>query len=401
MFWTTLFSFAALAEAAPQFGGGFGGVTMLRFGCPNVVIDRLDPLVNPGVIPSAHVHQIVGGDGFNASMTTGDVAETAQCTTCQFSEDFSNYWTANLYFKARNGSYKRVPQLGHALQFNDQFSTQTQGGILVYYVSAQPGQITAFKPGFRMLSGDAMMRSRPDTKLKRQNCYRCYTGPNYGGDTGAPCMDDRFAPTLLTAFWHLWKLIINTVSTLRLCLPSHAQVVSDPTFFSQRKLPTTVGHPVRSDIDSGFSCWDGKNLDSPNHQDHVAYPTTGPANFLSLGGSCPSTHPIRIPQLMYEVVWDTTKFNDQSQWPTDGSQPFYLSTGDNTGYGQHGDYVFGWKDDSLQKAMDTSGCMGARCASLLTQDINNAKQCSVKKVVAEDEDGWLDELPGISMPMAM
>lgn len=29
-------------------------------------------------------------------------------------EDFSNYWTANLYFKARNGSYKRVPQLGHA-----------------------------------------------------------------------------------------------------------------------------------------------------------------------------------------------------------------------------------------------------------------------------------------------
>jgi hypothetical protein len=31
-------------------------------------------------------------------------------------------------------------------QFNDRFSTQTQGGILVYYVSAQPGKITAFKP---------------------------------------------------------------------------------------------------------------------------------------------------------------------------------------------------------------------------------------------------------------
>lgn len=51
------------------------------------------------------------------------------------------------------------------------------------------------------------------------------------------------------------------------------------------------------------SCWDGKNLDSPNHQDHVAYPTSGPANFLSLGGSCPSTHPIRIPQLMYGKLW--------------------------------------------------------------------------------------------------
>ena len=133
------------------------------------------------------------------------------------------------------------------------------------------------------------------------------------------------------------------------------------------------------------SCWDGKNLDSPNHQDHVTYPTTGPANFLSLGGSCPSSHPIRIPQLMYEVVWDTTKFN--SEWPTDGTQPFYLSTGDNTGLGQHADYVFGWKGDALQRAMDTSGCMGARCANLQTQNINTAKACSVKKVVQEDEDG--------------
>ncbi|KAI2610082.1 uncharacterized protein GGS25DRAFT_244854 [Hypoxylon fragiforme] len=360
MFWTSLLSLAALAEAAPQFGGGFGGVTMLRFGCPNVVIDRLDPLVNPGSIPSSHVHQIVGGNAFNASMTTGDVSKAATCTTCQFSEDFSNYWTANLYFKARNGSYKRVPQLGHALQFNDQFSTQTQGGILVYYVSAQPGQITAFKPGFRMLSGDAMARSRSDTKLKRQNCFRCYTGPNYGGDVGAPCMDDNV---------------------------------------DSEALPNKVcPGGIRSNI-LFPTCWDGKNLDSPNHQDHVTYPTTGPANFLSLGGSCPSTHPVRIPQLMYEVVWDTTKFNDKSQWPEDGSQPFYLSTGDNTGYGQHADYVFGWKDDSLQKAMDTSGCMGARCATLQTQNINTARECSVKKVVSEDEDGWLPELPGINMPM--
>jgi hypothetical protein len=87
-----------------------GATTMLRFGCPQAVIDRLDPLVNPGQVPSGHIHQIVGGNGFNATMTTGDVSTTASCTTCEFSEDFSNYWTANLYFKARNGTYKRVQQ---------------------------------------------------------------------------------------------------------------------------------------------------------------------------------------------------------------------------------------------------------------------------------------------------
>lgn len=88
---------------------------MLRFGCAQVVIDRLDPLVNPGQAPSPHQHQIVGGNGFNMTMTTGDVSKSASCTTCAFSKDLSNYWTANLYFKSpKNGTYKRVRQLGAA-----------------------------------------------------------------------------------------------------------------------------------------------------------------------------------------------------------------------------------------------------------------------------------------------
>ncbi|KAF2751512.1 hypothetical protein M011DRAFT_483413 [Sporormia fimetaria CBS 119925] len=334
-----------------------GGLTMLRFGCAQVVIDRLDPLVNPGSIPSPHVHQIVGGNAFNASMTTGDVSTGATCTTCAFSDDFSNYWTANLYFKARNGSYKRVKQLGAARQFNDDFSTKIDGGVLVYYVSAQPGNVQAFKPGFRMLVGDPSRRT-PDPAMRRQNCYRCYTGPNFGGDTAAPCADNR----------------LDTAG-----LP-----------------PDVCKGGIRSNIHFP-TCWDGKNLDSPDHKSHVAYPTSGPANFLSLGGNCPSTHPVRIPQLMYEVVWDTTPFNDKSQWPTDGSQPFYFSYGDNTGYGQHADYVFGWKGNSLQVGMDATNCMGARCKDMKTQSIDAAKRCSVKTRVTEDHDGWLDHLPGMEM----
>lgn len=91
---------------------------------------------------------------------------------------------------------------------------------------------------------------------------------------------------------------------------------------------------------------------------------------------------------MLEVVWDTTKFNNKADWPADGSNPFYLSHGDNTGYGQHADYVFGWKDKSLQKAMDTSNCMGAAsCGGLKTQAVDVAKKCAVKPVVNEDRDG--------------
>jgi hypothetical protein len=34
---------------------------LLRFPCAQLVIDRLDPLVTPGQVPSPHLHQILGG----------------------------------------------------------------------------------------------------------------------------------------------------------------------------------------------------------------------------------------------------------------------------------------------------------------------------------------------------
>ncbi|KAF3762902.1 hypothetical protein M406DRAFT_342021 [Cryphonectria parasitica EP155] len=362
MAWSQVIGLLALSvlgtsSPTPQIGGGGAEYTMLRFGCAQVVIDRLDPLVSPGSVPSGHVHQIVGGNAFNATMTTGDVSDDTTCTTCAFSQDRSNYWTANMYFKASNGSYHRVPQGGAAYQFNDNFSTQIGGGILVYYVSYPSLNITAFKPGFRMLVGDYTRRTNPGSTLKYQNCFRCYTGPNYGGDTSAPCQGS------------------NDYQGLP---------------------PQACPGGIRSNI-LFPTCWDGVNLDTPNHQDHVAYPTSGPTTFIDQPGECPSTHPVRIPQVMFEVVWNTTQYNDE--WPTDGSQPFYLSYGDNTGYGQHADYVFGWQNTSLQGAMDVAGCMGATCsqANLLTQDINTAKECTVKKEVNEDEDGWMSALPGQSM----
>lgn len=69
-------------------------------------------------------------------------------------------------------------------------------------------------------------------------------------------------------------------------------------------------------------CWDGKNLDSPNHQSHVAY---GQGSGATGGGACPSTHPVKLPQVMYELMWNVTTFADKSLWPTDGSAPFVYS----------------------------------------------------------------------------
>jgi hypothetical protein len=39
-----------------------------------------------------------------------------------------------------------------------------------------------------MLVGDPMSRVK---KNKSQSCFRCYSGPNFGGDNAAPCSDSR------------------------------------------------------------------------------------------------------------------------------------------------------------------------------------------------------------------
>jgi hypothetical protein len=51
MRWVTLF---ALALVVPS-------DALIRFQCSQLVRQRLDPLVNPGLVPSPHAHQIVGG----------------------------------------------------------------------------------------------------------------------------------------------------------------------------------------------------------------------------------------------------------------------------------------------------------------------------------------------------
>lgn len=40
----------------------------LRFPCSTLTAQRLDPAAQPGSLPSAHLHMIVGGNAFNATM---------------------------------------------------------------------------------------------------------------------------------------------------------------------------------------------------------------------------------------------------------------------------------------------------------------------------------------------
>jgi len=305
---------------------------------------------------SPHLHQIIGGNAFNISMDpNNDLPALSTCTTCKFKEDLSNYWTAVLFFKHANGSFIRVPQMAN------QAVGSPNGGMTVYYIQPSSGEkVTAFKKGFRMIVGNPMLRSRkiePKSPEGQSLTFRCFSA-NFGGNDGAPGNGPN--------------------DTVDLPKKQCAGGIRSNTYFP--------------------SCWDGKTLDSPDHGSHVAFPVGqvgGGGLFIQYNGKCPSTHPVRLPQLFMETVWDTRPFN--SMWPKDGSQPFVWSMGDPTGYGQHADYVFGWKGDALQKAMDTCTDIGGvptSCKALTTISDAEMNKCMQAPRVQEKTDGYLPTLPG-------
>ncbi|KAF2688717.1 hypothetical protein K458DRAFT_475395 [Lentithecium fluviatile CBS 122367] len=359
MFWQLLV-LVALRVQDVSAQGKLGASDFIRFGCSQLVVERTDPLVNPGLLPSPHMHQIVGGNSFNVTMDPADIDPPKQstCTSCIYTEDTSNYWTASIYFKSpENGTFKRIPQMANGRQ-NGTLLEQ-EGGLTVYYMRPFSGtnkKTVVPKPGFRMLAGDPNLRTK--TGKAPGICHRCLKASERTmGGSGAPCSS------------------------------------GDTSEFPNKPCPGGIRATIIFP-----SCWDGVNLDSPDHKSHVAYaPGVGSGGLAS--DKCPSTHPVRIPQVMYEIMYDTSGPFSDAKYFKDGKQPLVYSFGDPTGHGQHGDYLFGWKDDSLQRGMDALGtkCGSEDCTQILKiQAGKDAIACTKKQQAPEDvgTSSWLKELPG-------
>jgi hypothetical protein len=57
-----MMQWATLAVAALFAQNVAAQLNLLRFACSQLVVERTDPLVNPGMKYTPHLHQIVGGN---------------------------------------------------------------------------------------------------------------------------------------------------------------------------------------------------------------------------------------------------------------------------------------------------------------------------------------------------
>jgi hypothetical protein len=71
------------------------------------------------------------------------------------------------------------------------------------------------------------------------------------------------------------------------CVGSSTSSLTVPSCPSGQQLRVTLRFPM---------CWNGKDLDSPNHRSHMAYGTGGDG-WVTRQGGCPSTHPVHLPEL--------------------------------------------------------------------------------------------------------
>ena len=170
-------------------------------------------------------------------------------------------------------------------------SPVTPSGFLVYYKTGyggvKPADVKAVPNGLRMISGSAKSATAAEADVGRFACV--------GGSNGVG-----------------WQKGI----------PS--------TCFQDNTMIMEVSFP---------QCWDGKNLDSPDHKSHMADAT---------GSGCPSTHPVALPAISYEIFYDLAKVNlsRMAKWRL--SSDNYASTSPG-GYSAHGDYVMGWDTATMAK----------------------------------------------------
>lgn len=88
------------------------------------------------------------------------------------------------------------------------------------------------------------------------------------------------------------------------------------------------------------SCWNGVDLDSPNHKSHMAYP---------VNGECPATHPVPVPMIEFKL-----------SWPVDGDLSD-VSFASGRGYSFHYDFFNAWDPTVLQALVEHCINGGLQC----------------------------------------
>ena len=99
-------------------------------------------------------------------------------------------------------------------------------------------------------------------------------------------------------------------------------------------------------------CWDGKNLDSPDHKSHMSDRVGVPGTNRAI---CPADHPVRIPLIGYNIHYSNPVKDAMKNWRLASDNYPSSMPG---GYSAHADWVNGWDEQLFARVI--ADCIQAR-----------------------------------------
>ena len=270
--------------------------------CPFSHMAFDDPIVYPGQPGLSHLHAFFGNTGVNANTTAESLASSGNSTCRGGTINRSAYWQPAI------------------IDTKDGTPVKPRTAI-IYYKSAAfalPADIQPLPQGLRMIAGD------PNGKAPVQ------WGPANFTCAGTPVGSDKaFPPTAGEPGPH-----------------------SIPNCLAGTEVWASVSFP---------RCWDGVNLDSPDHRSHMAYwPIPNPyTDATHPNGKCPPTHPITLPEVAITAVYPVVEANAPLRWRLASDA---YDTSIPGGYSLHADWFGGWKPEIMK--------------TWIKDCINAAKDCS-------------------------
>jgi Domain of unknown function (DUF1996) len=264
------------------------GVGAFRTVCTFSHMNFDDPIVFPGQPGRSHLHSFFGNTALTGNTTAANITTGGNSTCLGGTINRSGYW---------------VPSIIDTL---DGRPVAPSFAVIYYKRSSWESsiQIKSLPPGLRMIAGDATRKEPYAAWWDSPSWWGCNRpdGSEYGGEPQSvyPCADG------------------DTVVL-------------------------TVNFP---------QCWDGLNLDSPDHKSHMAYGRN----------SCPASHPKSIPNITIIVRWPA---KNVVRWRVasdnyESSKP--------AGYSAHADWFNGWKPDAADAWLKGCNAAGLDCHAHLLGD---------------------------------
>jgi hypothetical protein len=125
-------------------------------------------------------------------------------------------------------------------------------------------------------------------------------------------------------------------------------------------LPTQCSASEDMSVTINFpQCWDGRNLDSPDHKSHMAFTSS------NNNRGCPASHPVALPAISINARFDVTPSSDLRKWRL--SSDMY-GTDRPAGLSLHGDWMNGWDQGIFERLVRNCLNRNVDCHGSILED---------------------------------